>query len=647
MRCPLSTPLIEHPSFRAQARVRSLGEAQARHRLSLAEPDAFWLAEAAHLRWLRAPTQGQHRMGPGEFAWFADGQLNLTHSCIDRHAEATPHKTALLWVRNEPGVAEPISFLELQRAVGQMANTLRGLGVRKGDRVCLYLPMIPALPVAMLACARIGAVHSVVFAGFSADALRDRILDAGARVVITADEGIRGNKHVPLKRIVDEALRGAPIVQSVLVARRTGAAVPMTPGRDQPLDEALSAHRAWCPAEVMEAEDPLFILYTSGSTGKPKGLVHSTGGYLTYAASTHREVFDLRPDDVHFCAADLGWITGHSYILYGPLANGTTSVLFEGIPTWPDPSRLWQVVDQVGATTLYTSPTALRTLIREGDQHLASSSRASLRLLGTVGEPINPDVWRWYHDQVGQGRCPVVDTWWQTETGGVQISPIPGATPLLPGSATLPLPGVEPLLVSPEGAILEGNEVSGLLCLRGPTPGFARTIWGDHRRYLQTYWLPQHGLYLTGDGARRDAHGYIWITGRVDDVINVSGHRLGTAEVESALVAHPSVAEAAVVPCPHDIKGQGIFAYVVLVEGEHRDPAELVGALKEAVRKAIGPIATPDHIILAPGLPKTRSGKLMRRILRKLAEGETESLGDLSTLADPEVVTALIGLVRG
>jgi acetyl-CoA synthetase len=466
-------------------------------------------------------------------------------------------------------------------------------------------------------------------------------------VVITADEGMRGNKHVPLKRIVDEALRGAPLVSAVLVARRTGAAVPMTPGRDLPLDEALSAHRAWCPAEVMEAEDPLFILYTSGSTGKPKGLVHSTGGYLTYAASTHREVFDLRPDDVHFCAADLGWITGHSYILYGPLANGTTSVLFEGIPTWPDPSRLWQVVDQVGATVLYTSPTALRTLIREGDQHLLGSSRASLRLLGTVGEPINPEVWRWYHDQVGQGRCPVVDTWWQTETGGVQISPIPGATPLLPGSATLPLPGVEPLLVSPEGAILEGNDVSGLLCLRGPTPGFARTIWGDHRRYLQTYWLPQHGLYLTGDGARRDGHGYIWITGRVDDVINVSGHRLGTAEVESALVAHPSVAEAAVVPCPHDIKGQGIFAYVVLVEGEHRDPAELVGALKEAVRKAIGPIATPDHIILAPGLPKTRSGKLMRRILRKIAEGETESLGDLSTLADPEVVAALIGLVRG
>ena len=636
-----------HAPYDPAARVPTLALAQARHAASLADPSAWWLAEAGALAWVRPPTQGLLRMGPGEFAWFPDGQLNLTHSCVDRHAEATPNKTALLWVRNEPGPAEPITFSDLQQRVGRMANLLRGLGVQRGDRVILYLPMIPALPVAMLACARIGAVHSVVFAGFSADALRDRILDAGARVVITADEGMRGNKHVPLKRIVDEALRGAPQVDTVLVAQRTGAAVPMTPGRDRSLEPLLAAQRAWCPAAVMDAEDPLFILYTSGSTGKPKGLVHTTGGYLTYAAATHRDVFDLRGDDVHFCAADLGWITGHSYILYGPLANGTTSVLFEGVPTWPSASRLWEVVDQVGATTLYTSPTALRTLIREGDAHLHSSSRASLRLLGTVGEPINPEVWRWYSEKVGGSRCPVVDTWWQTETGGVQISPLPFATPLLPGSATLPLPGVEPLLVSPDGQIIEGNEVSGLLCLRGPTPGFARTFWGDHRRYLETYWLPQHGLYLTGDGARRDAHGYIWITGRVDDVINVSGHRLGTAEVESALVAHPAVAEAAVVPCPHDIKGQGIFAYVVLVEGEHRPPVELIGALKEAVRKAIGPIATPDAIVLAPGLPKTRSGKLMRRILRKIAEGETDNLGDLSTLAEPDVVRQLIELARG
>jgi acetyl-CoA synthetase len=632
----------ENTARGAAARVHSLEEYHARYAASIADPEAYWREHARSLRWFYEPDTIMDNTGEGEINWFSGGRLNVAVNCVDRHAAQTPDKVALLWAKNEPGEVEHITYRELKHRVGRMANLLRELGVRKGDRVCIYLPMIPELPVAMLACARIGAVHSVVFAGFSADSLRDRVLDAGARVLITANEGLRGNKHVPLKTIVDDAVEGLSLVEHVLVARRTQSPCKLRLGRDQWLDEALERHRTACPAEWMASEDPLFILYTSGSTGRPKGLVHTTAGYLLYASVTHRQVFDLRDDDVHFCAADCGWITGHTYIVYGPLANGVTTVIFEGLPNAPTASRLWEVADQVQATILYTSPTALRSLMREGDDPVKRTSRASIRVLGTVGEPINPHVWQWYHDVVGEGRCPIVDTWWQTETGGALITPLPGVTPLKPGSATLPLFGVSPVLVNEKGEEIHGNGVEGLLCLRGSWPGQARTIWGDHRRFLQTYFSTFPGLYFTGDGCRRDEDGYYWITGRVDDVINVSGHRLGTAEVESALVAHDAVAEAAVVPVPHEIKGQGIFAYVVTVEGIDTDPHELIGGLKEQVRRAIGPIATPDAVLLVRGLPKTRSGKLMRRILRKLAAGERDGLGDLSTLADPQVVEEII-----
>ena len=624
------------------APVHSLEEYHARYAASVANPEAYWREHARSLHWFYEPDTIMDNTGEGEINWFGGGRLNVAVNCVDRHAAKTPDKVALIWAKNEPGELERITYRELKHRVGRMANLLRELGVQKGDRVCIYLPMIPELPVAMLACARIGAVHSVVFAGFSAESLRDRILDAGARVLITANEGLRGNKHVPLKTIADDAVEGLGVVEHVLVARRTEGPCRMRVGRDQWLDEALERHRTACPAEWMASEDPLFILYTSGSTGRPKGLVHTTAGYLLYASVTHRQVFDLREDDVHFCAADCGWITGHTYIVYGPLANGVTTVIFEGLPNAPTASRLWEVADQVLATILYTSPTALRSLMREGDAPVKRTSRASIRVLGTVGEPINPHVWRWYHDVVGEGRCPIVDTWWQTETGGALITPLPGVTPLKPGSATLPLFGVLPVLVNEKGEEIHGNGVEGLLCLRGSWPGQARTIWGDHRRFLQTYFSTFPGLYFTGDGCRRDEDGYYWITGRVDDVINVSGHRLGTAEVESALAAHDAVAEAAVVPVPHEIKGQGIFAYVVTVEGIDTDPQELIGGLKEQVRRAIGPIATPDGVLLVRGLPKTRSGKLMRRILRKLAAGERDGLGDLSTLADPQVVEEII-----
>jgi acetyl-CoA synthetase len=507
----------------------------------------------------------------------------------------------------------------------------------------LYLPMIPGLAYTMLACARIGAVHSVVFAGFSAQSLRDRIEDAGCRVLVTADEGLRGGRRIHLKATVDEALHDLPLVETVLVARRTGADVPMRPGRDEWLDEAMARERPTAPAEWMDAESPLFVLYTSGSTGKPKGVLHTTGGYLVYAALTHEVVFDLRSDDVYCCAADAGWITGHSYILYGPLANGATTVMFESVPTYPDAGRYWQLVDDLGVTIFYTAPTAIRAIARAGDEPVRRYRRDSLRVLGTVGEPINPEVWQWYHDVVGEGRAAVVDTWWQTETGGILITPLPGATPVKPGSATLPFFGIVPVLVDEDGQVLEGNGVSGNLCLGAPWPGQARTILGDHERFRETYFARYPGLYFTGDGCRRDEDGYYWITGRVDDVLNVSGHRLGTAEIESALVAHEAVAEAAVVGFPHEIKGTGIFAFVhPTPDYEGWGPEELAGVLKEQVRHAIGPIATPDRVQLVGGLPKTRSGKIMRRILRQVAAGEYDTLGDVSTLADPGVVEELV-----
>ena len=632
------------PAIAAGARVGSLAAYQALYQESVADPAAFWRREAEALRWFHPPEATMQVDVPrGDFAWFAGGRLNACVNCVDRHAEAQPEKTAIIWVGNEPGVYRHISYAELGREVGRLANVLRAHGVRKGDRVCIYLPMIPEVAFAMLACARIGAVHSVVFAGFSAEALRERILDAGCEVVITANEGLRGPKAIPLKATVDEAIEGLACVRSVLVARRTEAVTAMRAGRDHWLAEAMAAQRAAAAAEWMDSEDPLFVLYTSGSTGKPKGVLHTTGGYLVYAAYTHRAVFDLRPDDVFFCAADAGWITGHSYIVYGPLANGATTVMFESLPTYPDAGRYWQVVDDLKVTIFYTAPTAIRAIMRAGDAPVRARSRATLRVLGTVGEPINPEVWTWYHDVCGDGRCAVVDTWWQTETGGILIAPLPGATPCKPGSATLPLPGVRPVLVDDDGREIEGNGVSGNLCLAGSWPGQARTILGDHQRFVDTYFARFPGYYFTGDGCRRDEDGYYWITGRVDDVINVAGHRLGTAEIESALVSHAAVAEAAVVGFPHDLKGTGIHAFVIIrPDFESWRPEELAGALKEQVRHVISPIATPDRVQIVAGLPKTRSGKIMRRILRQIAAGRTDGFGDTSTLAEPGVVDALV-----
>ncbi len=639
MNSPLDFDLSVYPQ------VNTIEDYRALYERSLAEPEAFWRQMAEAVTWFHEPHSILDAdIEEADVAWFSGARTNACFNCVDRHAATRPEHTALIWAANEPGVYKRYTFRQLKHEVGRVANVLRAHGVQKGDRVCIYLPMIPEAVFSMLACARIGAVHSVVFGGFSAEALRDRVLDAGAKVVITANEAPRGPKSTHLKSMVDTALQGIAQVQSVLVVRRTEAPCAMTSGRDTFLDEECSRHRSTCPFEWMSAEDPLFILYTSGSTGKPKGVLHTTAGYLVYAATTHRYVFDAKADDVHFTTADVGWITGHTYLVYGPLANGVTTVLFESLPTWPDAGRLWQVVDDVKATVIYTAPTALRSLMRAGDEFVTRSSRASLRILGTVGEPINPEVWHWYNKVVGEERRPIIDTWWQTETGGVLISPLPGITPTKPGSATLPFFGVEPLLCDESGAVLTGNDVSGHLFMARPWPGQARTIYGNHRRFRETYYARSPGMYFTGDGCRRDEDGYYWITGRVDDVLNVSGHRLGTAEIESALVTHEAVSEAAVVGVPHALKGEGIYAYVAvrpeMLVGT--SPGELAGALKEKVRQAIGPIAMPDTIRIVSALPKTRSGKIMRRILRNIALGNTKDLGDLSTLADPHVVDELL-----
>jgi acetyl-CoA synthetase len=616
---------------------------QAMYAEALADPDGFWRREAQIIDWMTPfTTVSNSSFNEADFgiSWFADGALNVSANCLDRHLATRGDTAAIIWEGDDPADARTITYRELHAEVCRFANVLKAQGVQKGDRVTLYLPMIPEAAMAMLACTRIGAIHSIVFGGFSPDSLANRIQDCDSRLVITADEGLRGGKPIPLKANVDAALATCPSVETVIVVRRTGGAIAMQPGRDLWYEAARDAASPDCPPAAMGAEDPLFILYTSGSTGKPKGVLHTTGGYLVWVAMTFRHVFDYRPGEIFWCTADVGWVTGHSYVVYGPLANGATTLMFEGVPNYPDVSRFWQVCDRWGVNIFYTAPTALRALMRDGDAPVKATSRASIRLLGSVGEPINPEAWEWYHRVVGDSRCPIVDTWWQTETGGALISPLPGATALKPGSATLPLFGVVPLLVDAEGAELHGA-TEGNLCLAQSWPGQMRTVWGDHARFFQTYFTTYPGRYFTGDGARRDADGYWWITGRVDDVINVSGHRMGTAEVESALVAHAKVAEAAVVGFPHDIKGQGIYAYVTLNSGVPEDEA-LRRELVQWVRREIGPIATPDVIQFAPGLPKTRSGKIMRRILRKIAEGETGNLGDISTLADPSVVAALV-----
>lgn len=611
---------------------------------SINDPDGFWADQAdKFLDWDKKWEQvSQANLEAGEVSWFSGGQLNLTVNCIDRHLSDRSDQTAIIWEGDDPADEAHITYQQLADNVGKLANGLRERGVKKGDRVCIYMPMIPEAAYAMLACARIGAVHSVVFGGFSPQSLKDRILDSDCQTVITADEGVRGGKPIPLKANTEAALAACPNVHTVVTVRRTGGDIEWNPERDVWYHELTEAQDAYAAPEVMDSEDPLFILYTSGSTGKPKGVQHSTAGYLLHAAMTHKYVFDYHDGVIYWCTADVGWITGHSYIVYGPLANGATTLMFEGVPTYPDASRFWQVIDKHQVQIFYTAPTALRQLMSQGDEFVSRTNRSSLKLLGSVGEPINPEAWEWYHRVVGERRCPIVDTWWQTETGGIMITPLPGATDLKPGSATRPFFGVQPALMDAEGNVLEETEASGNLVITGSWPGQIRTVYGDHQRVIETYYSTYKGFYFTGDGARRDADGYYWITGRVDDVLNVSGHRIGTAEVENALVLHPSVAEAAVVGYPHEVKGEGIYAYVTLMVGDNRDPTELEQELINSVRTEIGPIAKPDVLQWAPGLPKTRSGKIMRRILRKIAANELENLGDTSTLADPSVVDDLI-----
>ena len=614
-----------------------------KYRRSIEEPEGFWREETSRLDWIKPWTElNKCSFHEADFGirWFADGTLNVSANCLDRHLASNGETTAIIWEGDDPTQQRRISYRELHAETCRMANILKGMGVKRGDRVTIYMPMIPEAAMAMLACTRIGAVHSIVFGGFSPEALAGRIEDCASRIVITADGGMRGGKPVGLKANVDAALASCPGVDTVLVVRHAGNNVTMTEGRDRWWHELRETASADCPAEEMSAEDPLFILYTSGSTGKPKGVLHTTGGYLTWAVMTHRYVFDYRPGEVYWCTADIGWVTGHSYIVYGPLANGATTLMFEGVPNYPDFSRFWEVIDRHQVNSFYTAPTAIRALMREGDSWVAKTSRKSLRVLGSVGEPINPEAWEWYHKVVGDARCPIVDTWWQTETGGHMITPMPGAHALKPGSATFPMFGVVPELVDADGKLLHGA-TEGNLCIAQSWPGQMRGIYGDPERFYQAYFSTYPGKYFTGDGCRRDEDGYFWITGRVDDVINVSGHRMGTAEVESALVAHQHVAEAAVVGMPHAIKGQGIYAYVTLNAGLEGDEACAKDLIKW-VRQEIGPIATPDVIHFAPGLPKTRSGKIMRRILRKIAENDTSNLGDISTLADPSVVDSLI-----
>ncbi|RAI59375.1 acetate--CoA ligase [Roseicella frigidaeris] len=617
-------------------RYRAMTEAAAK------DPEGFWRKEAERVAWIKPPSRIKNVDFTGDVTirWFEDGVLNASVSCLDRHLASRGDQVAIIWEGDDPKSDAKVTYRDLHARVCRLANAMRRLGVTKGDRVCIYLPMIVEAAVAMLACARIGAIHSIVFGGFSPDSLASRIQDSECALLITADEGRRGGRSVPLKTNADEALRGCPSIRNVIVVKNTGGAVPMQEGRDHWYEAITAQEPAACEPEPMGAEDPLFILYTSGSTGKPKGVLHTTGGYMVWASYTHELVFDYHPGEIYWCTADVGWVTGHTYIVYGPLANGATTLMFEGVPNYPSVSRFWEVVDKHQVNIFYTAPTAIRALMRDGEAPVRKASRKSLRVLGSVGEPINPEAWLWYYRVVGEERCPIVDTWWQTETGGILISPLPGAVDQKPGSATLPLPGVFPAIVDGEGQVLEGA-TEGNLVLLDSWPGQMRTIYGDHARFGQTYFSTFKGMYFTGDGARRDADGYYWITGRVDDVINVSGHRMGTAEIESALVAHAKVAEAAVVGMPHDLKGQGIYCYVTLKTGE--EPSEaLRKELVAWVRKEIGPIASPDAIQWAPGLPKTRSGKIMRRILRKIAANETESLGDTSTLADPSVVEELV-----
>ena len=616
---------------------------QAMYAESIADPESFWNKHGKRIDWIKPYTKIKNTKYSKEdvsIKWYEDGTLNACWNCVDRHLEEYGDQIAIIWEGDEPDQSANITYKQLHEEVCLFANTLKANGVRKGDRVTIYMPMIPEAAYAMLACARIGAVHSVVFGGFSPEALAGRILDCESTCVITADEGVRGGKKIPLKANTDEALAQCPDVSAVVVVKRTGGDITMTAGRDVWYHEEKTKVSSHCPAEEMSAEDPLFILYTSGSTGKPKGVLHTTGGYMVYASMTHEYVFDYKPGEVYWCSADVGWVTGHTYIVYGPLSNRATTVMFEGVPNYPDSSRFWQACDKHQVNIFYTAPTALRALMREGDAPVKSASRKSIRLLGSVGEPINPEAWLWYYNVVGDGRCPIVDTWWQTETGGALITPLPGATALKPGSATRPFFGIKPVLMDTDGKVLEGA-TSGNLCLEDSWPGQMRTVYGDHQRFIDTYFVQYPGTYFTGDGCRRDEDGYYWITGRVDDVLNVSGHRLGTAEIESALVAHPDVAEAAVVGYPHDIKGQGIYCYITLNAGLTGDD-DLKKTLVQWVRKEIGPVAAPDLLQFAPGLPKTRSGKIMRRILRKIAEDDFSNLGDTSTLADPGVVEDLI-----
>lgn len=630
--------------FAAQAHIKSFAEYEALYKRSIQDPEGFWGDMGNRIDWFKKPTKIKNTSFDGDVSikWYEDGFLNASYNCIDRHLPAKANDTALIFEGDDPNNSYHVTYATLKDKVCQLANALKARGVKKGDRVTIYMPMVCEAVYAMLACARIGAIHSVVFGGFSPESLRDRIINCKSDVVITANEGVRGGKAIPLKVNTDKALEGCPNVHSVIVLKRTDAGVDMKEGRDVWWHDFVDSQDKDCPCEEMNAEDPLFILYTSGSTGKPKGVLHTTGGYMVYTSLTHEIIFDYKPDDVYWCTADVGWVTGHSYIVYGPLANGAKTVVFEGVPSYPDMSRFWQVIEKHKVNSFYTAPTALRALLAAGDEFVTKTDRSSLKVLGTVGEPINYEAWMWYYEIVGEMRCPIVDTWWQTETGGHLMTPIPGATPTKPGSATFPFFGVQPQLVNPEtGAVLEDMEAEGALCMIDSWPGQMRSVFGDHQRFKETYFSQYKGKYFTGDGARRDKDGYYWITGRIDDVINVSGHRFGTAEIESAIAEHELVAEAAVVGYPHDIKGQGIYAYIILRAGEK--PSDILKQeIVKTVRSIIGPIASPDVIHFVSGLPKTRSGKIMRRILRKIAADEFDTLGDTSTLAEPDVVTKLI-----